>query len=348
MAPPPGQSIIPSHLDRPPSWPTSLPSLRSLLDYLAECEPIALYRAEFGRDFLNPREPYARYDPTAFRTNPEDEDDEVPFIGMLFGRVAEAPLYHHAHSTFVVDAGPPEATEAHAVFAGQMSTLEAPVAQGYDLDWENNAKIVVSHWNNTDRLTQLRRPCITVHLAHVLGAHCTQYAPRLSDLGDEGLETTTPSWASDYTFGVGDWILATVTLHRRVSYCDDERDYEILARHLRVLPGNVFDIRHEAPNAPQTIVAPEISPPTPETRGGLRSQTRKREHSILSDKEEELQVGTPSKRTRRKVDASTPVPSVPEPESPPKCRRQTARISTGGRPAKSQLSTAPTKTRRNS
>ncbi|KAJ7492991.1 hypothetical protein B0H11DRAFT_2228318 [Mycena galericulata] len=223
MAPPPGQANIPSSLDRPPNWPSSLPSLRSVLDYLADCEPIALYRAEFGRDFLGPRQPYTQYDCTAFRTQ-----DEVPFIGLLFGRVIKAPEFSWAHSTFMIDAGPPEATEVRAVFARQMSTLAAPVDYAEEVDLDNGAKTFVMHWSQPDIQFPTTGPCITVHLAHIGGAHCVQYAPgdpefRIHGEDDE-LEVTTPLRASDYAFGVGDWILTTVTLHQRVTIAIDKMD----------------------------------------------------------------------------------------------------------------------------
>ncbi|KAJ7494791.1 hypothetical protein B0H11DRAFT_2227561 [Mycena galericulata] len=335
MAPPPGQANIPSSLDRPPNWPSSLPSLRSVLDYLADCEPIALYRAEFGRDFLGPRQPYTQYDSTAFRTQ-----DEVPFIGLLFGRVIKAPEFSWGHSTFVIDAGPPEATEAQALFTGQMSTLAAPVDYAEELDWDKGAKTFVMHWNQPDIQSPKTGPCITVHLAHIGGAHCVQYAPgdpefRIHGEDDE-LEVTTPLRASDYAFGVGDWILTTVSLHQRTSNVDDCRDYELLARHLRVLPATAFDTREDVPSALDTIssVPPRTSPPPPETSRRLRSHTLKREHSPTSDNEEAPQVRTPSKRPRREVTTSPPVTPVPVADSPPKRRRQTARISTGGRPPK--------------
>ncbi|KAJ7432789.1 hypothetical protein B0H11DRAFT_1940121 [Mycena galericulata] len=300
MAPPAGQSIIPSHLDRAPSWPTSLPSLRSLLDYLAECEPIALYRAEFGRHFLNPREPYASFDPTAFRTNPKDEDDEVPFIALLFGRVTEAPLFQHGHSTFVVDAGPPEAAEAHAFFAGQLTTLAAPVTQGEEIDCENDAYSPVPPEFQSDTVDEELE--VTDTIASVrLYVHGRR-------LDTDHREPPSPSVIHRRLQGI--YILLFLSLPRDSI---DPKDYELLARHLRVLPGKTFNIRHEAPSATHTasMVAPEISPPPPETTRRLRSHKRKRDHSVASDKEEAPQVATPSKRTRRKIDTFTPVTTVP-------------------------------------
>ncbi|KAJ7451868.1 hypothetical protein B0H11DRAFT_1917802 [Mycena galericulata] len=295
---------------KPPSWPASLPTLRSLLDYLADCSPIALYRATLGIDFLKPRVPEWRYDITAFRTCTADEDDEVPFIAILFGRVKTAAVFQDGHSTFLLDGGPPDATAAREAFDKQLLTLAAPVGEGDDLDWDSgevdlnlspsfslllmSQNIHVVTWSDTPRETRSGGTSITVHLAHAGLMHCVQYTPtppefRLDPDDDEDLEVSTPRRASDYTFAVGDWVVAVVTLHQRESYVDDCRvihgvvpsshlltmvqDYEILARHLRVLPSGEFDLNTGSAEA---VSSPQSRVPTP-------SQSVKRDGSVVSE-----------------------------------------------------------------
>ncbi|KAJ7492994.1 hypothetical protein B0H11DRAFT_2228322 [Mycena galericulata] len=232
-----------------PKWPPYLSSLSSLLDYLRTCEPVALYRAKFKEDFISPPPPYAPPEPSVFAT----PDVNAPFAAMLFGRE-----YKYGHCTFAIDGGPVDTTISHEIFGMQLSTLAAPVAQGDDDDFDAGIYMRVETWSDTDRSTRTGGTSIIIHLADAEGQRCRVYTPVesafLSGDGDFELDFDVPMHTAQYKFGVGDWIVALVTLHCRKSYVNGTRDYEILARHLRVLPAASFHLREDRPT-------PSFSPP---------------------------------------------------------------------------------------
>ncbi|KAJ7432791.1 hypothetical protein B0H11DRAFT_2260138 [Mycena galericulata] len=338
----------------PPYWPAFIPSLPSLLEFLASSDtlPIPLYRAQLGLHFLNPRVPNWSFDQTIYRT----ADGEAPFTTFLFGRVKTAARFENAQCVFTLDGGPPDATSAREVFGAQLNALSVPVGQDDDRNLSDRVKINhVRTWSDTDRVTRSGGTSITVHLARARGFRCTVYSPVVpeyrfhSDVAE--LDVEIPQRCSEYIFEVGDWVLCSATLHRRESYIEGCRDYEILARHLRVLPSDAFALQNAF------LPSPPLLPPPPHAllsggsrastrdlsssarvRPHTRSQARKRELPPASEAEESAAVNTPPKKKRQAQPPRDVGPTIPPtpPPTPSRPRRLTARMSTGGRPPKSQ------------
>ncbi|KAJ7119800.1 hypothetical protein C8R44DRAFT_878190 [Mycena epipterygia] len=179
-------------------------------------------RIEYQTDFFPPLAgSYAR-DESAYIAK-----DRLSIFGaMVIGRVMSTPLFSGGHCTFTMDGG----ESGHAsqdVFVRQLRTLAVPVGDDDDIDCDNSANYRVLPWTDADRTTRSGGSYIELHLSHDGGSKTTVYTP--VD-GSDDLEIEVPRLAKDFSFRVGDWILALM--------------YELLARHLRVFPQETFDWSH--------------------------------------------------------------------------------------------------------
>ncbi|KAJ7446254.1 hypothetical protein B0H11DRAFT_1930260 [Mycena galericulata] len=322
---------------RRPEWPSFIYSLASLLEYLETCQPVALYRSEHGSDFRSPQHNWI-FDLSAYTI----EDGTRPFTCVLFGRVKNAPALVDGHCTLVLDCGCTQIAAACEAFEAQIKVLTGLVAKDNVLHRLGSTNMRVVPWTDADPSTQGGGETITVHTAHTGGTHCVVYTP--TDDMDE-FEVDQPQRATDYPFKAGDWIVASATLHRRESGVERHRSYEILARHVRVFPSDMFDLEAHrtavraatpavvaAPRAAQrdatTPGAPPSSPPTmpfrrgksPASTSGPRTRSRTKELKRTRGPDEPNEaledLKTPGKRRRRE-------PSLPESITSPEAESNT-------------------------
>ncbi|KAJ7451869.1 hypothetical protein B0H11DRAFT_2246292 [Mycena galericulata] len=241
----------------------TIPSLQYLLQYLQTSQPIALFNAKVDYDFRSPHQNWV-FDSTAYTT----EDGTQPFTCLVFGHVKKAPESIGGHCTFLLDCGSTEIQAACDAFEAQIELLTNLVAEDDKLDLSGNVSLRVVPWTDADRTTQSGGLNITMHTTHAGGMRCVVYTP--TDAVDE-FQVHQPQRAVDYPFKAGDWVVASVTLHRRESEVQKVRSYEILARHVRVFTAEKFDIRpvtaspaltpaHTAQTTPQSDTRPVRAP----------------------------------------------------------------------------------------
>ncbi|KAJ7130152.1 hypothetical protein C8R44DRAFT_871990 [Mycena epipterygia] len=249
-----------------PQWPTDVSCMGDLIHYLRECDPVALGHSSYRKDFFPPISGSYASDETAYT----EEDRTTVFKTMIIGRVLATPVFSGGHCTFLLDGGD-NGNQTPAAFDHQLRALVTPVGEDDDIDCDNSANYRVLPWSDADRTTRSGGSYIELHLSHSGGSKATVYTPVE---GTDELEVEVPARAKDFTFRVGDWVLAMATLHRRNPLAsDDTRAYEILVRHLRVLPRESFDCAlnpDDADSEDGTITQPS----SPEHEAGPSSLVR--------------------------------------------------------------------------
>ncbi|KAJ7507783.1 hypothetical protein B0H11DRAFT_1902812 [Mycena galericulata] len=209
--------------------------LRCKMVNMKTSQPIALFNAKVNTDFRSPRRNWV-FDSSAYTT----EDGTQAFTCLVFGHVKNAPSSIGSHCTFVLDCGATDTQAACDAFEAQIELLTELVGEDDKIDLLGSASIRVVPWTDADRTTQSGGLNITMHTTHAGGTRCVVYTP--TDEVDV-FDIDQPQRALDYPFKAGDWVVASVTLHRRESEVQKVRSYELLARHIRVFPAGMLDTK---------------------------------------------------------------------------------------------------------
>ncbi|KAJ7446251.1 hypothetical protein B0H11DRAFT_1930257 [Mycena galericulata] len=280
------------------------------------------------------------------------EEGSRRFVPLIFGRIKHQPRTVNGGCTFILHCGTTQLAAAREAFDGQLQLLADLVGEGDDIDWGEPAAnyVYVEPWTDADRSTGSGGLNITVLCG---GAMCTVYTP--TDEPDE-FEIHHPLREADYPWKAGDWIVASVTLHRRVTNVPPHRSYELIARHLRVLPSEIFDadcqssIITPSPLAPTTTQLRQSSASvarTPPLAGTSRGQTsRSIQHETPTT---DADPATPAagmstrpntrsraKELKRKRSADSPLESLPGLKTPEKRQREAPNASISGDGADNQ------------
>ncbi|KAJ7075978.1 hypothetical protein C8R43DRAFT_966266 [Mycena crocata] len=257
---------MPFVVDRP-RWPVAIESPFALLEYLQDTLlPSPLFQAKFGEDFVAPTLEGPRSGGMFLAGG-------VPFRTIIFGRVKVAPFLDVGQDIFFADC-PQEAPQSViAAFQRQLSTLALAVGEGDDLDCDRSADMLVSNWTDANRATRSGGAHFRVHLAGPGSPRSKIYTP-IAD--DTDLEIEIPLGAEAYPLSKGHWFVAAATLHVleiRDKKRSGQRNYEVHAHHLRVLPfedcavsavGKDDDatLAHGSQESPYDKVMAELGPPS--------------------------------------------------------------------------------------
>ncbi|KAJ7158203.1 hypothetical protein C8R43DRAFT_1124824 [Mycena crocata] len=182
--------------------------------------------AEMGRNFK-------AADPHLWSTDGSCYVDECGefFHFYVFGQAKTGVEFVDAHRRFKVQI-PPDVDAAVAdAFNIQMYNLGEAVREDDDLDCDKSLDMDVRPCTDVGRKDFTGGTWIELHVDHVGFKRATFfYADTKGDL-----IPTVPLSCSDWPLKAGDWILAEATLHKRESLTFEYRQYELLARNVRVL-----------------------------------------------------------------------------------------------------------------
>ncbi|KAJ7445753.1 hypothetical protein B0H11DRAFT_1930437 [Mycena galericulata] len=310
-----------------PQWPSAIPSLDHLLQYLQTSQPIALFNAKVNTDFRSPRRNWV-FDSSAYTT----EDGTQAFTCLVFGHVKNVPSSIGGHCTFVLDCGATDMQAACDAFEAQIELLTDLVGEDDKIDLLGSASIRVVPWTDADRTTQSGGLNITMHTTHAGGTRCVVYTP--TDEVDV-FDMDQPQRAVDYPFKAGDWVVASVTLHRRESEVQKVRSYELLARHIRVFPAGMLNTEPvplltgsggPTLNRPPTTPTASIIPTTAAVSATPVTPPRPSSTPRSSDSPSPAPPApaTPPRPTRILRGYATPAPTPPSTSSAPNTRSRTS------------------------
>ncbi|KAJ7692071.1 hypothetical protein B0H17DRAFT_1133337 [Mycena rosella] len=314
--------------------------------------PIALHKSTYGQNFFAAQ--YGSYAPDEMCFTLDDL--RTPFQAMIFGRVIRpAMAAKNRRTLFALSfwCSPPQWGWTMIETRKAQMWVYASSFLAYTEDTQYNKRVDVC--TNVDRTTRTGGSFIDIHLSHAGGLYCTTYTPD-DESGD--LEVEHPRSSEHYSFARGDWVLALVTYHTcGLGPFSPDRSYELLARHIRVLPNRMFNPAqrprtppmgpvNDSPNSDSTLFStnmPEdpcvLNTPTvvdvastnDAAIGGGNYQSagpstffRAPEGPI-----EMLAPGPQTRRQKQRIDAVEE--EIPDLHTPRR-QRTTARMSTGGRP----------------
>ncbi|KAJ7088875.1 hypothetical protein B0H15DRAFT_949503 [Mycena belliarum] len=207
-----------------PTWPLKLASKEDALAFLSEASTPSLLQAEYNKHFFAPdRMKYAQ-DITAY-TKLDGSAYYTYLLGQASSPVAVTAL--HRKFKIVVPSG---VQEDMKWFQRQIGPLADAVAHDEADDYVNGRYYDVATCTDGDRDAGIEGSYMNVHVSYAGWIHCTMHTAV-----DGTLAASIPPTTSDWPLQAGDWVLILATLHKRESDAYEDRDYEILARHLRVL-----------------------------------------------------------------------------------------------------------------
>ncbi|KAJ7086505.1 hypothetical protein C8R44DRAFT_893570 [Mycena epipterygia] len=237
----------PLSADETPLWPTSLCDISDVLDFISDPVQPALTHDNFLVDFHPPvYGSYAR-DETAYTC-----DDGTPYKTWIFGRISRPVTWDDCHRRFWIENGGEGTARVTRAFSAQISELARPVKHDDDLDCDADQDTAVHAWTNAERLDMSGGCWIEIHVDHASTQSCTVHR----QLSDESIELTASIHrnVASYPLKMGDWVLIQATLHKREDRCGwFLRDYEILARHVRVLRLDGNDVSPETKSVEASI-----------------------------------------------------------------------------------------------
>ncbi|KAJ7773096.1 hypothetical protein B0H16DRAFT_138707 [Mycena metata] len=207
-----------------PLWPSALKNLDELRVYLDNPTTPALWRAIHQIDFHTPEPGLKVADASAYT----DDDRNIKSF-VLFGQVRQAAKLQRDHLSLFISLKDDAPDDLQDKFAKQTEALWRPVRYDDLEDGDHNEYAQAERCEDCDRTTGARGINIEVHLAHMGSERTLVYVE-----GPAGLTCSVPTIL--FPIGVADWLLISATLHRRWNGTTaDNRRYELLARHLRVL-----------------------------------------------------------------------------------------------------------------
>ncbi|KAJ7902441.1 hypothetical protein B0H13DRAFT_1882461 [Mycena leptocephala] len=186
-----------------PSWPENLADVGNVLEFLGRSSTPALSTCKFNGDFL----------PPVFGSYAYDESAYTDLLGQ--------PYY-----------GADADDQTKCAFTKQLHLLAQAVKWDDDLDCDASRDVRVTPCTDADRVKGSGGTWIELHISHAGAEFTTVYT---AGKGTSNLDEAVPTDYKTYPLRKGDWVLSTATLHRRDDAVWDRREYELLARHLRIL-----------------------------------------------------------------------------------------------------------------
>ncbi|KAJ7120913.1 hypothetical protein C8R44DRAFT_877237 [Mycena epipterygia] len=306
-----------------PLWPNHIQSLAALAAYLQSPRTTSWSGALFDVDFHQPEPLSYRPDITAYMT-----DDGSPFKAVAFGQVLRRVRFADAHRTFTIHIADDAPADLKKLFQAQIKVLSAPVKDDDFKDIDANLASCGRTGPNVNPCTDAHRisgvgSTIDVHTDHDGTRLCVLHT--YPEANGPPILSTPRAAAAAWPLNVGDWVLFEASLHKREDMLGmTPRDYELLARHIRVLEFDPIDelataahLKEDQPNPvagpaspvklenkdhdlnaaqPSGSILPTVgaSPNRPMTRSAT-----KRSASALDDPvESNEQLATPKKKIR--------------------------------------------------
>ncbi|KAJ7451867.1 hypothetical protein B0H11DRAFT_2235352 [Mycena galericulata] len=289
-----------------PPWPPTLPSMDALLDYLNKSEPPALFLTSYGVHFSSPKHNWS-FDVSAYR----NADASAPFVAMIFGRVEAPPTFEDRQCVFHIDGGSAIPERAASAFRTQISVLTAPMCDKNEKEADSSSTGAepirfksepIDAWTDVDQRTRTGGSRITLHVW--ADGTSTVHTPKPDSTE---LNVHSPRRVASFPFAAGDWVVASVTLHRRDH---DVKVYQVLARHIRVLPQDAFDLcaynavdgggfnAEDASSTRQPHSLPLETASQSSRRPVTRSQTMHALKRVVPDHPNDITQAVPQKKRR--------------------------------------------------
>ncbi|KAJ7177870.1 hypothetical protein C8R46DRAFT_1029458 [Mycena filopes] len=206
-----------------PSWPARVNTFLELSDFIDHPDSDFITNAEYHIDFHHPRPPYHERDDSAYVA----ADLHTPFAFTLFGKLREDEV----------------------AFGEQTQVLTQPVIQD-DWDMTNTTAATCTDApraiGSTGTFIQVQR-----------GARCILHTVLQ---GSVEMRHITPQESAQLVAGA--WVLLKCTLHRYDGLmAEEDRDYEVCAWHVRVLPDIEASSKSEDKAVPLAPAAESGTPP---------------------------------------------------------------------------------------
>ncbi|KAJ7168599.1 hypothetical protein C8R46DRAFT_1217993 [Mycena filopes] len=227
-----------------PSWPAQINTFVDLSNFIDHPDSDVIVTAVYGVDFHHPRPPYHVRDDSAYVA----EDLYTPFAFTLFGKLRADEEVRKRFYLVCPDDAP---RHVQVAFGEQTQVLTQPVLQD---DWDTTNTTAATC---TDADRQVGRTGTFIEVQR--GARCI-----LHTLGEDSVETRhiTPEQTAHLVAGA--WVLLKCTLHKYDGImASQDRDYEVCAWHVRILPDleALSKIEQAKEKAATIEVMPEVSTP---------------------------------------------------------------------------------------
>ncbi|KAJ7084459.1 hypothetical protein B0H15DRAFT_802521 [Mycena belliarum] len=209
-----------------PTWPDNLTSLATVLAFLREPSTPALLGADLDRDFFPPNRNHYAPDVTAYCNA-----DRTPFYFYVLGQVSGPVAFVDLQRRVRINAGG-RGSLADQWFVQQLKPIESAIKLDEDEDYAAARRMEVQTCTDADGDLGSDGTYVELLVDYLGGGRCTVHTAHPAT-GE--LVASVPELSKDWPLRTGDWVLVLATMHKRCSYVFEFRDYDILARHIRVL-----------------------------------------------------------------------------------------------------------------
>ncbi|KAJ7152250.1 hypothetical protein C8R43DRAFT_1127327 [Mycena crocata] len=189
----------------------------------------SLTHADFNSDFKSPVFGQWAVDESVYLDSRGD-----PFHFFLFGEIVSPVLWEDAHRRFRIGCPAYKDPQTAHAFRSQIKTLTAAFREDDDLDCDKSLNMSIRLCTDAVKRISEEGSWIELHVDHVGAGRASLFTTDPSH--DVNLIQSTPLCCAEWPLRKGDVVLIQATLHKRESFTFETRNYEILARRIRLLP----------------------------------------------------------------------------------------------------------------